>query len=83
MNGLLRGGKFILPASLDPQRDLVKFRPNMGSPRYIPRQGKSGLKVHRSVKMRMEAEYEDEVRRQKGKRYIPKPIFKAEPTWID
>jgi len=31
----------------------------------------------------MEAEFEDEKRRSKGKKYIPKPHFKVEPTWID
>jgi len=56
---------------------------NMAAPRFIPKQRTNGFKVHRSVKMRMEAEYEDEKRRAKGKKYVPKPVFKVEPTWID
>lgn len=60
-----------------------KNRINRANPRYIPQQRTNGFKVHRSVKMRMEAEYEDEQRRQKGKRYIPKPIFKVTPDWVD
>jgi len=55
----------------------------MAQPRFIPKQRTNGLKVHRSVKLRMEAEFEDEKRRNKGKKYIPKPHFKVEPTWID
>jgi len=56
---------------------------NMAAPRYIPKQRTNGFKVHRSVKLRMEAEYEDEKRRANGKKYVPKPIWKVEPTWID
>jgi hypothetical protein len=55
----------------------------MGQARFIPKQKSNGLKVHRSVKMRMEAEYEDEAKRRRDKRYHPKPEFKVEPTWID
>jgi len=55
----------------------------MTQARFIPKQRANGLKVHRSVKLRMEAEYEDEKRRKKGKKYIPRPLFKVEPTWID
>jgi hypothetical protein len=40
------------------------------------------LKVHRSVKMRMEAEYEDEYKRKSGK-YQPRVTFQAEPLWIE
>lgn len=55
----------------------------MASPRFIPKQRTNGFKVHRSVKMRMEAEYEDAKRRAKGKKYVPKPVWRVEPTWID
>ena len=55
----------------------------MANPRYIPQQKGSGFNVHRSVKMRMEAEYEDVKKREKGKKYIPKPVWKVEPTYID
>lgn len=55
---------------------------NLARPRFIPNQ-KAGLKIHRSVKLRMEAEFEDEKKRKKGKRYIPKPAILVEPTWVD
>ena len=60
-----------------------RYRSNMAQPRFIPKQRTNGLKVHRSVKLRMEAEFEDEKRRNKGKKYVPKPHFKVEPTWVD
>jgi hypothetical protein len=51
---------------------------NMGEPRFIPRQKTHGVKVHRSVKMRMEARYED------GSKYIPRAILDEENiTWVD
>jgi hypothetical protein len=59
------------------------FASNMAHPRFIPQQRTNGFKVHRSVKLRMEAEFEDEKRRSRGKKYAPKPKFKVEPTWID
>ena len=65
------------------ERASCHCRANMGAPRYIPQQRSAGFKVHRSVKLRMEAEYEDEKRRANGKRYIPKPVFKVEPIWVD
>ena len=46
-----------------------KTRWNLGGARYIPKQKKGVVKVHRSVKMRMEAEYED------GRKYKPKASF--------
>ena len=46
-----------------------KTRWNLGGARYIPKQKKGVVKVHRSVKMRMEAEYED------GSKYKPKASF--------
>lgn len=55
----------------------------MGNPRYIPQQHSNGFKVHRSVKMRLEAEYEDEKKRRRGKRYAPKPEWKVDPTYVD
>lgn len=41
-------------------------------------QAAKALKVHRSVKMRMEAEA-----RALGKKYTPKLKFEVEPTWVD
>ncbi|KAJ3741442.1 hypothetical protein DFH05DRAFT_1506115 [Lentinula detonsa] len=50
---------------------------NLGRARRIPRQ-KQGVKIHRSVKMRMEAQYED------GGKYVPKAKFDPKyVTWID
>lgn len=54
---------------------------NLARPRFIPKQLKNGVKVHRSVKLRMEAEYESEEK--KGKKYKPKPRLHVEPIWID
>ena len=51
---------------------------NMGEPRFIPRQKTHGVKVHRSVKMRMEARFED------GTKYIPRAFLDEENiTWVD
>ena len=62
---------------------LLWCRSNMGDSRYIPQQRKTGFYVHRSVKMRMEAQYENVKKREKGKRYIPKPVWKVQPTFMD
>jgi hypothetical protein len=51
---------------------------NMAWPRFIPKQKTQGVKVHRSVKMRMEARFED------GSKYIPRAILDEENiTWVD
>jgi hypothetical protein len=51
---------------------------NMGESRFIPRQRTHGVKVHRSVKMRMEARFED------GSQYIPRAFLHEENiTWVD
>ncbi|KAG6810246.1 hypothetical protein H0H93_015106, partial [Arthromyces matolae] len=60
----------------------AEYWPNLGNPRFIPQQKKRTIKVHRSVKMRMEAEYED------GSKYRPKASFADALThgnveWID
>ncbi|KAF8581738.1 hypothetical protein K439DRAFT_200070 [Ramaria rubella] len=52
---------------------------NLARPRFIPKQKKQGVKVHRSVKMRMEAEYEA----YPGTKYKPRALFSVEPTWVD
>jgi hypothetical protein len=49
---------------------------NLAHPRIIPKQAVRGVKLHRSVKMRMEAEAH------KGK-YKPKAKLTVEPTWVD
>jgi len=56
---------------------------NHAKPRFIPKQSTNGVKVHRSVKIRMEAEYENEDKRRKGVRYEPRAHLRVEPTWID
>jgi hypothetical protein len=58
--------------------NIFLFRMNLGHSRYIPRQKMQGLKVHRSVKMRMETEYEDG----SGK-YKPRAELLVNPIWID
>ncbi|KAH7926861.1 hypothetical protein BV22DRAFT_1008135 [Leucogyrophana mollusca] len=50
---------------------------NMGSGRHVPRQKKQGVKVHRSVRIRMEAEGLD------GGKYWPKAKLRVEPQWVD
>jgi hypothetical protein len=52
-------------------------RINMGRQRFIPKQHTCGVKVHRSVKLRMEAEVKN------GTKYRPKAKLTVEPTWID
>jgi len=51
---------------------------NLGRGRYIPRQSSSGVRVHRSVKTRLDAEYED------GRKYKPKAnLGLKNVTWVD
>jgi hypothetical protein len=59
------------------------YRSNLARPRFIPKQAKNGVKVHRSVKLRMEAQYEDEKLRAKGQTYVPRAELRVMPTWID
>lgn len=58
------------------------FGMNLGQGRIIPRQKKRKIKVHRSVKMRMDAQYPD------GTKYKPKASFETAVTlgnlvWVD
>lgn len=75
----------IMPLHLRYQRGnnewVTRIGSNFARPRFIPKQIKNGVKVHRSVRMRMDAMYEDE--KKKGKRYRPKAHLRVEPTWID
>ncbi|KAJ8522566.1 hypothetical protein ONZ45_g886 [Pleurotus djamor] len=57
------------------------FGANRGRSRIIPKQKSQGFKVHRSVKIRMEAEHEHHDPK-KRKRYAPKAKFHAEPIWV-
>ncbi len=51
---------------------------NLARPRFIPKQS-SGVKVHRSVRMRMDAFHEHNPE----KKYKPKAHFAVTPTWVD
>lgn len=51
----------------------------MGRGRHIPLQRKNGVKIHRSVKIRMDAQGVPGVK----DRYIPKSKLKVDPTWVD
>lgn len=51
---------------------------NMGRGRFIPKQKQNGVRVHRSVKTRLEAMHKD------GSKYVPKAAFDlACVTWVD
>lgn len=51
---------------------------NVGKGRHIPKQKKHGVKVHRTVKTRMDASYAS------GKKYLPKANLKLEKViWVD
>jgi len=74
----------ILPLSLRYQNGrnewISYFKSNLAEPRFIPKQRSNGVKVHRTVKQRMEANPP------KGskKKYRPKSLNpEVEPTWID
>ncbi|KAK0202279.1 hypothetical protein DFS33DRAFT_1066708 [Desarmillaria ectypa] len=54
------------------------FGPNLARPRIIPEQS-SGVKVHRSVRMRMEAFHEHNPQ----KKYNPKAHLRVTPIWVD
>ena len=54
------------------------YRWNLGSGRYIPSQASKGVRVHRSVKTRLDAEYAD------GRKYFPKANLDLKcVTWVD
>ncbi|KAK0243595.1 hypothetical protein EDD85DRAFT_804498 [Armillaria nabsnona] len=55
-----------------------RFRPNLADPRIIPKHS-SGVKVHRSVRMRMDAFHEHNPE----KKYEPKARLTVTPTWVD
>ncbi|KAF8630983.1 hypothetical protein AX15_002693 [Amanita polypyramis BW_CC] len=72
----------ILPVSIRYQRGdnqwISYIGINMGRPRFIPKQKDHGVKLHRSVQLRMEAQCLKE-----GDKYEPKARLKVNPTWID
>jgi hypothetical protein len=54
------------------------YKWNLGQGRFIPKQKKNGVRVHRSVKTRLEAQTEH------GGTYKPKAAFDLERTiWVD
>jgi hypothetical protein len=53
-------------------------RINLGAGRRIPTQYTPGVKVHRSVKLRMEAQC-----KRKGQEYQPQANTLVEPEWVD
>jgi len=56
----------------------TQFGWNMGRGRFIPKQQTNGVRVHRSVKTRLEAQTEN------GGKYKPKAAFDLErTTWVD
>jgi len=56
------------------------FGSNLARPRYIPDQHREVIKVHRSVKLRMQAQAKHMYN---GKQYSPKAGIKHEPLWVD
>lgn len=52
---------------------------NLGKGRIIPRQASHGVKVHRSVKIRLDGAFEN------GKKYVPKAanLDMSKVTWVD
>ncbi|KAG5341112.1 hypothetical protein C0989_011565 [Termitomyces sp. Mn162] len=73
----------ILPLHLRYQRGnnkwVSKFTPNRADPRIIPKQRDNGVKVHRTVQLRMQARPAPGHKSQ----YKPRAKFIVEPTWID
>ena len=67
---------FVIPASLA-NKTMSPYRINFARPRFIPKQHSSGVKVHRSVQLRMEAQ------KKNGRKYQPKAHLAVDPTWID
>ncbi|KAH7886401.1 hypothetical protein F5I97DRAFT_1267285 [Phlebopus sp. FC_14] len=72
----------VIPQKIRYQRDeddswTKEITVNMGRGRHIPMQEIVGVKFHRSVKIRMEADA------LKGGKYVPKATLKVEPQWVD
>ncbi|KAJ3836743.1 hypothetical protein EV361DRAFT_951281 [Lentinula raphanica] len=63
---------------------------NLGRARHIPCKAQRGVKVHRTVKIRMDAEagalVDDREKgkgKEKGKKYVPRPKWDFNPVWVD
>lgn len=77
-----------LPVQFVHQRDddnwVSRYMCNLGRPRKIVGQKDIGVNVHRSVRLRMEAQFSETTDGTvQQKRYIPKARFKVKPTWVD
>ncbi|KAF5377885.1 hypothetical protein D9615_006800 [Tricholomella constricta] len=74
----------ILPLNLRYQNGnnewITYFSSNLARPRFIPKQKRNGVNVHRTVRLRMDANPPEESK--KKKKYKPKAHFSVEPTWI-
>jgi len=72
----------ILPISIRYQKNdnqwVSALKINMGAGRRIPTRLGPGVKIHRSVKLRMEAQP-----KRKGQKYQPQANPIVEPEWID
>lgn len=62
--------------------DMFGVRVNLGGPRIIPKQQALGVKVHRSVKIRMAAEGLFQDGSKKARKYVPAAKWDMEPDWV-
>jgi hypothetical protein len=53
----------------------------MGGARHVAMQRKNGIKIHRTVKIRMEAQGIPGMKEKE--RYEPRVDRRVEPTWVD
>ncbi|KAK7464832.1 hypothetical protein VKT23_006039 [Stygiomarasmius scandens] len=62
---------------------LTSFGMNRARPRHIPRRYSEGIKVHRTVRMRMETTQQN-LKKGEHKRYVPKaPLDTEKIIWVD
>ncbi|KAL0961236.1 hypothetical protein HGRIS_006201 [Hohenbuehelia grisea] len=72
---------FLNSLSVHPELNVIRSA-NRARSRIIPKQKHNGVKVHRSVKMRMEMHHESK-NPKKQKKYTPRARLHVEPTWVD
>ncbi|TFK66192.1 hypothetical protein BDN72DRAFT_871607 [Pluteus cervinus] len=72
----------LIPQKVKFQKDddswVLKLSLHRGRARIIPKQHQNGVKIHRTVKLRMEAENLDG----KNGKYVPRAKLHVEPTWV-
>ena len=73
--------KYAFPFPFLPSPLTLGFRINLGRARTIPDQTQNGVKVHRTVKIRMDAGAGGGFFKDKG--YVPAVEFEVEPSWVD